>query len=122
MKIISKVFVVTGGASGLGEGTARMLAAHGGRVVIADLQRERGEALAREIGGVFVRHMTSARKPMPRPSSTGPPRSASCAASSTAPAERTVGRNGPHSLALFNRVIQANLAGSFNMIRWRHRP
>ncbi len=55
MEIAGKVFLVTGGASGLGEGTARMLAAHGGTVVIADLQVERGEAIAAELGGRFVR-------------------------------------------------------------------
>ena len=55
MDIAGKVFIVTGGASGLGEGTARMLAAHGGKVVIADLQVERGQAVAAEIGGVFVK-------------------------------------------------------------------
>ena len=49
MDIANKVFIVTGGASGLGEGTARMLAREGGQVVIADLQAERGEALAREL-------------------------------------------------------------------------
>ena len=55
MDIAGKVFIVTGGASGLGEGTARMLAAHGAKVVVADLQAERGQAVAAEIGGVFVK-------------------------------------------------------------------
>ena len=55
MDIAGKVFIVTGGASGLGEGTARMLAHEGGAVVIADLQVDRGAALAAEIGGRFVR-------------------------------------------------------------------
>ena len=55
MDISGKVFIVTGGASGLGEGTARMLTANGGKVVIADLQVDKGEALAKELGGVFVR-------------------------------------------------------------------
>ena len=55
MDIAGKVFIVTGGASGLGEGTARMLAAHGGKVVIADMQVEKGEAVAKEIGGAFVK-------------------------------------------------------------------
>jgi NAD(P)-dependent dehydrogenase (short-subunit alcohol dehydrogenase family) len=55
MDIQGKVFIVTGGASGLGEGTARMLAAHGGTVVIADMQAEKGEAVAKEIGGAFVK-------------------------------------------------------------------
>ena len=55
MDIQGKVFIVTGGASGLGEGTARMLAAQGGTVVIADMQAEKGEAVAKEIGGAFVK-------------------------------------------------------------------
>ena len=65
MDIAGKVFIVTGGASGLGEGTARMLAAHGGTVVIADLQADKGEALARELGGAFVKCDVS-RRPMGR--------------------------------------------------------
>ena len=55
MDIAGKVFIVTGGASGLGEGTARMLAGRGGKVLIADMQAEKGEAIAREIGGAFVK-------------------------------------------------------------------
>ena len=55
MDIAGKVFIVTGGASGLGEGTARMLAAEGATVVIADMQAEKGEAIAKEIGGAFVK-------------------------------------------------------------------
>ena len=55
MEIQGKVFIVTGGASGLGEGTARMLADAGGRVVVADMQEEKGQAVAQSIGGVFVR-------------------------------------------------------------------
>ena len=55
MDIQGKVFIVTGGASGLGEGTARMLAANGGKVVIADMQAEKGEAIAKELGGAFVK-------------------------------------------------------------------
>ncbi len=58
---VGKVFIVTGGASGLGEGTARMLAGHGAKVVIADLQVDKGEALATEIGGAFVKCDVSPR-------------------------------------------------------------
>ena len=54
MDIANKVFIVTGGASGLGEGTARMLAREGATVVIADMQAEKGQALAQELGGAFV--------------------------------------------------------------------
>ena len=50
MEISGKVFIVTGAASGLGEGTARMLVANGARVVLADLQEERGQAVAAELG------------------------------------------------------------------------
>ena len=55
MDIQGKVFIVTGGASGLGEGTARMLAANGATVVIADMQVEKGEAVAKAIGGAFLK-------------------------------------------------------------------
>jgi len=54
MEIANKVFIVTGGASGLGAGTARMLVEHGAKVVIADLQDEPGEALAKELGQRYV--------------------------------------------------------------------
>ena len=54
MDIAGKVFIVTGGASGLGEGTARMLAANGAHVVVADMQDDKGAAVAQAIGGAFV--------------------------------------------------------------------
>ena len=54
MDIAGKVFIVTGGASGLGEGTARMLVANGGKVVIADMQADKGEAIAAELGAALV--------------------------------------------------------------------
>ncbi|OBS31365.1 putative oxidoreductase [Tepidimonas fonticaldi] len=120
MEIAGKVYVVTGGASGLGEGTARMLAANGGRVVIADMQAERGEAVAQDIGGVYVRCDVSqeadAQAAIDRAVALGKLAGLiNCAG--IAPAEKTVGKNGPHSLALFNKVIQVNLVGTFNMIR-----
>ena len=55
MDMANKVFIVTGGASGLGEGTALMLAAHGATVVVADLQEQAGQAVAEAIGGRFIR-------------------------------------------------------------------
>ena len=120
MDIAGKVFVVTGGASGLGEGTARRLAAAGGRVVIADLQDERGQAVAREIGGSYVRCDVSqeadAQAAIDQAVALGKLAGLiNCAG--IAPAEKTVGKNGPHPLALFNKVIQVNLVGTFNMIR-----
>ena len=115
-----KVFVVTGGASGLGEGTARMLAGHGALVVVADVQEERGQAVAREIGGRYVRCDVTQEGDAQR--AIGAAAGAgklvglvNCAG--IGPAARTVGRDGAHSLALFTKVVTVNLIGSFNMIR-----
>ena len=120
MDIANKVFIVTGGASGLGEGTARMLAREGGQVVIADLQAERGEALARELNGVFVKCDVSQESDAQVVVETAVGRGklmglVNCAG--IAPAAKTVGKDGAHSLATFSKVIQVNLIGSFNMIR-----
>ncbi len=120
MEIKGKVFIVTGGASGLGEGTARMLAASGGRVVIADMQADRGEAVAAEIGGAFVRCDVSQEADgqvvVAKALSIGKLLGlVNCAGIATA--EKTVGKNGAHSLALFSRTVMVNLIGSFNMIR-----
>ena len=120
MDIAGKVFVVTGGASGLGEGTARMLAREGAQVVIADLQTERGEAVAQSIGGRYVRCDVTQADDAQRAIDTavGLGKFAglvNCAG--IAPAARTVGKDGPHALDLFSKVININLVGSFNMIR-----
>ncbi len=120
MDIAGKVFIVTGGASGLGEGTARMLAAAGGQVVLADMQVEKGEAVARDIGGAFVRCDVSqeadAQAAVARAVGMGKLMGlVNCAG--IAPAEKTVGKSGAHSLALFAKTITVNLIGSFNMIR-----
>ena len=120
MDIRGKVFVVTGGASGLGEGTARMLAAEGATVVIADMQAEKGEALAESIGGAFVRCDVSqeadAQAAIDKAVALGKFMGlVNCAG--IAPAEKTVGKTGAHSLAAFSKVVTVNLIGSFNMIR-----
>ena len=120
MDIAHKVFIVTGGASGLGEGTARMLAREGAKVVIADLQAEKGAALAAELGGVFVKCDVSqeadgqaavaAALAMGRLMGL-----VNCAGLATA--AKTVGKDGAHPLAPFSKTITVNLIGSFNMIR-----
>lgn len=120
MEIQGKVFIVTGGASGLGEGTARMLALRGGTVVIADMQAEKGEAVAKDIGGAFVRcdvsNEADAQTAVDKAVSLGKLMGlVNCAG--IAPAEKTVGKNGAHALALFQKTISVNLIGSFNMIR-----
>jgi len=120
MEIKGKVFIVTGGASGLGEGTARMLAAQGGKVVIADMQVEKGEAVAKEIGGAFVKCDVSSeadgQAAVAQATSMGKLMGlVNCAG--IAPAEKTVGKTGPHKLDVFAKTVMVNLVGSFNMIR-----
>jgi NAD(P)-dependent dehydrogenase (short-subunit alcohol dehydrogenase family) len=122
MQISNNAFVVTGGASGLGGATTRMLAANGGKVVIADVQADRGEALARELG-VGARYVkcdvaseSDGRAVMDAARSLGTLRGLiNCAG--IAVGEKTIGKDGPHSLASFARVINVNLIGTFNMIR-----
>ena len=120
MEIAGKVFIVTGGASGLGEGTARMLAAHGATVVVADMQQDKGEAVAREIGGAFVKcdvsQETDAAAVVGKAVALGKLVGlVNCAG--IAPAEKTVGKNGAHALSVFTKTISVNLIGTFNMIR-----
>jgi len=120
MEITGKVFIVTGGASGLGEGTARMLAAAGGQVLIADMQQDKGLAVAKELGAVFMRCDVSqeadGQAVIERACTLGKLMGlVNCAG--IAPAEKTVGKNGAHSLQVFSKVVQVNLIGSFNMLR-----
>ncbi len=122
MQIKDNVFIVTGGASGLGGGTSRLLAASGAKVVIADVQADKGEALARELGSNarFVKcDVTSeadAQAVVNAAQQFGTLRGlVNCAG--IAIGEKTVGKDGPHALASFTRVITINLIGSFNMIR-----
>ena len=121
MEIKNSVFLVTGGASGLGAATAKTLAANGGKVVIADLNVALGEALAKEIGGTFVNCDVTSEADGQNAINTAVKTHGAihglvnCAGIGTA--EKTTGKNGPHSLAGFTRVIQINLIGSFNMIR-----
>ena len=120
MDIAGKVFIVTGGSSGLGEGTARMLAREGGRVVIADLQAERGQGLAEELDGAFVR-CDVASEPDGQAAVARALQLGSLAGlincAGVAPAAKTVGKEGAHPLELYVRTITVNLVGSFNMIR-----
>jgi NAD(P)-dependent dehydrogenase (short-subunit alcohol dehydrogenase family) len=122
MQIRNNVFIVTGGASGLGGATTRLLADNGGRIVIADVQLDRGEALARELGPTarFVKCDVSseadAQAAVAAATALGTLRGlVNCAG--IAIGEKTIGKDGPHALASFASVISINLIGSFNMIR-----
>jgi NAD(P)-dependent dehydrogenase (short-subunit alcohol dehydrogenase family) len=120
MDIRDNVFLITGGASGLGAGTARALARQGGKVALADLNAAAGEALAAELGGVFIKCDVSLEKDgqaaVAAAQALGTLRGLiNCAG--IAPASKTVGRDGPHALDLFNKTITVNLIGTFNMIR-----
>jgi NAD(P)-dependent dehydrogenase (short-subunit alcohol dehydrogenase family) len=124
MDIAGKVFIVTGGASGLGEGTARMLAAHGAKLVIADLQVDKGEALAAELGGAALAQFVKCDVSQEADGQAAVAKAVAmgklvglvnCAG--IAPASKTVGKDGAHALHTFAKVITVNLVGSFNMIR-----
>jgi NAD(P)-dependent dehydrogenase (short-subunit alcohol dehydrogenase family) len=122
MQIEGKAFIVTGGASGLGEGTARMLVREGGKVVIADLQVDKGQALAAELGTAAtfgrcdVRQEADGRGAVAAAQGLGKLMGlVNCAG--IAPAVKTVGKDGAHSLDTFTKVVTINLIGTFNMIR-----
>jgi len=121
MQIKNSVFLVTGGASGLGAATARMAAENGGKVVIADMQADAGEKFAKEIGARFIKtDVTSeadgkAAVERALKEFGGLQVLVNCAG--IAAAERTLGKEAPHDLGRFTRVINVNLIGTFNMIR-----
>jgi len=121
MQIADSVFIVTGGASGLGEGAARLLAARGARVVVADVDAARGPGVAGEIGGRFAqcdvtREQDAQRAVEEARSSFGALHGlVNCAG--IAIGAKTLGRDGPHPLAAFTKVVTVNLIGTFNMIR-----
>jgi len=109
--------LVAGGASGLGEATARELAARGARVTVADLNEERGAELAGELGGTFVKaDVTDEVQVAAAVERAGALRLAvSCAGIGWA--ERTVKKDGPAALEPFETVVRVNLIGTFNVLR-----
>ncbi len=121
MNVSGASAVVTGGASGIGEGSARQLAALGARVVIADLQEELGSKVASEVGGIFVKCDVSSEEDgaaaVAAASELGPLR-ALVNSAGLGRAARTVDRNNdPMPQATFEFVIRVNLLGTFNMLR-----
>jgi NAD(P)-dependent dehydrogenase (short-subunit alcohol dehydrogenase family) len=109
--------LVAGGASGLGEATSRELAARGARVTVADLNEERGAALADEIGGAFAAADVTdeAQVQAAVESVEGLRLAVSCAGIGWA--ERTVKKDGPATLQPFETVVRVNLIGTFNVLR-----
>lgn len=122
MKIQGNVFLVTGGGSGLGAATAKMLAAEGGKVVIADVN-DAGDWVAKQLGGngrfvkadVTDEASTQAAVDVCIAAFGAIHGLVNCAG--VAPGERVVGRSGPHALASFERAVKINLVGTFNAIR-----
>src|SRR4051812_43758111 len=122
MLIQNQTFIVTGGASGLGAGTARRLVAVGANVVIADLNKAAGAALAAEWAAKAIFHATDVTSDASAQATIelavnrfgGLHGLVNCAG--ILGAARIVGRERPHDLALFQKVIAVNLVGTFNML------
>ena len=121
MRIQDTAAVITGGASGLGEATARHFRQLGADVTLFDRDTKRGQAIAEEIGATFAEtdvtdeasvqaSVAAARKAMGRITAA-----INCAGIATG--EKTLGRDGPHDLAAFQRTIDINLVGTFNVAR-----
>src|SRR5690606_28227715 len=116
MDIRNQVILITGGASGLGAGTARALVAQGARVVLADVQDEAGQALAAELGQTYIHcdvtTEADAQAAVDAATALGPLRGlVNCAG--IAPAARIVGQTGPPQLSLFRRLLDHNPVRAF---------
>jgi NAD(P)-dependent dehydrogenase (short-subunit alcohol dehydrogenase family) len=123
MEISGKVAVVTGGASGLGAATARMIVEEGGHVVIVDLNEQAGQSLAKELGSRarFVRADVSdaseAQAAVESATEAFGALHISIQCAGIVDAQRVIGKTGPADLARFQKVIRVNLIGSFNVAR-----
>ena len=123
MQVQNGVFVVTGGGSGLGAATARMLVEAGAKVVLADVNREAGEALAAELGSAAAFALTdvtdadSGKAAIDLAVSRFGRLTGLVSCAGVAPAEKVVGRDAPHKLESFARTVSINLIGTFNMLR-----
>lgn len=121
MDLNGQVAIVTGGGSGLGEATARRLAAKGAKVAVFDVGMERAEKVAADIGGIAVKCDVSnadngEAAVAAVASQLGEPRVlVNCAG--IAIGVKTIGKDGPHPLDQYRKVIEVNLIGTFNMIR-----
>lgn len=111
--------VITGGASGLGAAVARKLASKGIKVALFDMNEEAGEALAAELGGVFcqtdVSNAESVASALEKARAANGQERICVNCAGIAPAAKTISRGAVHDLALFQKVINVNLVGSFNV-------
>ena len=123
MQIANHTFLVSGGSSGLGAACVRMIAGAGGNVVIADLGRDKGEALAAELAPrvhfavADVTDEAAVRAAIRAAEETFGGLHGAVGCAGIAIAERVLGKSGPHSLAAFAKVIHVNLVGTFNVAR-----
>jgi NAD(P)-dependent dehydrogenase (short-subunit alcohol dehydrogenase family) len=121
MDVKGHAAIVTGGGSGLGAEAARHLAAAGAKVTVLDLAAEAAEAVGKEIGGLGlacdVGSAEQAEAAVAQAREAHGPCRVLVNCAGIAPAKRIVGRDGPMPLEAFEKVIRANLIGSFNLLR-----
>jgi NAD(P)-dependent dehydrogenase (short-subunit alcohol dehydrogenase family) len=123
LRVEDSTFFVTGGGSGLGAATARLLAANGANVVLADVDEEAGEEIASEIGSgaKFIRTDVtdegSVQDALNSVVETFGSLNGVVNCAGIGPAARLVGRKGVHDLGLFTKTVEINLVGTFNVIR-----
>jgi NAD(P)-dependent dehydrogenase (short-subunit alcohol dehydrogenase family) len=121
VKISGAAAIVTGGGSGLGRATAEALAAKGARVAVIDLKPAAAEEAAKAVSGLAlvcdVADEASASAAVAKAEAAHGPARILVNCAGIGVAKRVVGRDGPHPLADFDRVIRVNLIGTFNMIR-----
>ncbi|MDU8926810.1 3-hydroxyacyl-CoA dehydrogenase [Alisedimentitalea sp. MJ-SS2] len=121
MQLSTTCAVITGGASGLGEATARHFTKNGAKVTLLDRDATKGEALAKELGQTFVETDVTSEDSVANAIATaksamgGINAAINCAGIGTA--EKTLGRDGPHNLDHYKRILDINLMGSFNVAR-----
>lgn len=123
MTIHNKVFLIGGGASGLGFATAKMIIDNGGSAILADINSEKGKAAENELGAKarFIKTDVTDENSVQNTINEGKKKFGTinglvnCAG--VGPAERVLGRKGIHSLSSFTKTIQINLIGSFNLLR-----
>lgn len=123
MQIQNNVFIITGGASGLGEAAVRLLVQHGAKVLIIDTNRAAGEALARELGEAVrfaetsVADETGAKAAIDLAVSTYGGLHGLVNAAGIVHGEKILGKEGTHGMASFRKMLEVNLVGTFNMVR-----